>query len=222
MRVFALIQCIATVAAMTSPSRILGGTVTSIEQYPSMVVILFVFEWNHVAHICGGSLLNNRSVLTAAHCVFDASVSKYRIRVGSTWSNSGGVVHNINGIFLYDTLDYPPMIIHDIGVIRSATNIEYSDYTRPAPIAGTTYVVPDNDYIWAAGWGGPDPEDESELGQLRHVKFEKVNLDVCKKLFQAANYVLPADYMICVGWPTGDRSQYSGESGSPIFHNGVV
>ncbi|KAH9644607.1 hypothetical protein HF086_009182 [Spodoptera exigua] len=60
------------------------------------------------------------------------------------------------------------------------------------------------------------------MGQLRHVKLMKVNIEVCKRLYDEANYVLPTDYMICLGWPTGDRSQYYGDSGSPIFHNGVV
>ncbi|KAH9644606.1 hypothetical protein HF086_009181 [Spodoptera exigua] len=185
----------------TRSSRIVGGDVTTIDQYPSMVAGLRVYDWSIYGQ-CEGS------------------VSMYRIRLGSSWALSGGIVHRINGIINHP-LYYPATADHDICILRSASNINYNELSRPAPIAGTTYVVPDNDYLWAAGWGAQFYGDPSEPEQLRHVKVMKIGLETCQKQYAVDNMVI-TDKMLCSGWPTGGRDQCQGDSGSPIFHHGVV
>ncbi|CAH0695427.1 unnamed protein product [Spodoptera exigua] len=145
----------------------------------------------------------------------------YQIRLGSTWALSGGVVYRINGIINHP-LYIPGTRYHDIGILRSASNINFNECIRPAPIAGTKYVVPDNDYLWAAGWGAQYYGDTAEPEELRHVKVMKINLETCKKQFAVSNKYTITDEMLCSGWPTGGRDQCQGDSGSPIFHHGVV
>jgi secreted trypsin-like serine protease len=52
-------------------SRIIGGNEASLGQFPHMVSIRLV-ERNQ--HFCGGAVLNDRWILSAAHC--NLSVSK--------------------------------------------------------------------------------------------------------------------------------------------------
>jgi secreted trypsin-like serine protease len=58
----------------------LGGRPVEHGEYPWMVRIYLNRE-----HLCGGTLLGSRTVITAAHCVVDEPIkARYRVAVGST------------------------------------------------------------------------------------------------------------------------------------------
>ncbi|KAG6460008.1 trypsin, alkaline C-like [Manduca sexta] len=210
----------AVTAVPANPQRIVGGSITTIEQYPNIVALLF--SWNGISFFqeCGGTILNSRHVLTAAHCPYYETVNTCRVRSGSTFANSGGVVHNLNSFLIHPnynsrTRDY------DIAIMRTATTIAFNNAAQPAKIAGPNYIVGDNQVVWAAGWGaiwyeGPGSE------QLRHVQVWTVNQATCRSRFAAIDRII-TDNMLCSGWlDVGGRDQCYGDSGSPLFHNGVV
>ncbi|XP_075982472.1 trypsin, alkaline C-like [Anticarsia gemmatalis] len=214
MRVFILLAVFyAAVAAVPFKApRIVGGDVTTIENYPSMVVILGSFDSVNFSQFCGGTIINQRSVLTAAHC-FDVPAT-IRARVGSTYANSGGILYNIQRIFIHP--EY--RVDHDIAVMRVAGHFVYSNVVHRASIAGPNYPLGDNEEVWAAGWGniadmGPRFEE------LRHVQVWTINQDVCRQRY--SNDI--GDNYLCTGWlDVGGRDQCQGDSGGPVFHHGVV
>ncbi|XP_022821646.1 trypsin, alkaline C-like [Spodoptera litura] len=215
--------CVATVVAVPklTHQRIVGGDVTTIDQYPSIVALLFVYEWVIYAQECAGAILNSRSVLTAAHCTYFDAVSKWRVRAGSTTANAGGSIHRVSGNIIHPLNGVEPTMDHDIAVLRVATPFEFNEFIQPARIAGPNYRVPDYDYLWAAGWGTTYYGATSGSAQLRHVQVLKINLDRCKQQYDVVHMVI-TDYMLCSGWLTGGRDQCQGDSGGPIYHNGVV
>ncbi|KAJ8736114.1 hypothetical protein PYW08_006770 [Mythimna loreyi] len=224
MRLLALLAlCFAAVAAVPSnPQRIVGGSVTTIDRYPAMAALLF--SWSGAAgsvftQMCGGTILNNRAVLTAAHCVSGESTNRWRIRVGSSWPNSGGVVHYVNQIishpqFSMNTKD------HDVAVLRAVGTFSFNNNVRAASIAGSNYHLADNQALWAAGYGttsyGGPPST-----QLRHVELRVINQATCRNNYATQGIVI-SDNMLCSGWPNGGRDMCTYDSGGPVFHNGVV
>ncbi|XP_075982477.1 trypsin CFT-1-like [Anticarsia gemmatalis] len=208
------ILCYAAVSAGPPATRIVGGSVTTINNYPSIVALLESVGGNF-RHSCGGSIMNQRSILTAAHCFLRLDPSLYRIRVGSTMSNSGGIVYNINSL-----LRHPNYVSlnSDIALMRTANTIVYSNVVQPARIAGPNYFLGDNEEVWAAGWGatsfmGPWSE------QLRHVQIWTVNQEVCRQRLGSGI----SDDFLCAGWlDVGGRDQCQGDSGGPVYHRGVV
>lgn len=48
-------------------NRVVGGTVAEIDDFPWMALLMYR-KGNKVEPACGGSLINNRYVVTAAHC----------------------------------------------------------------------------------------------------------------------------------------------------------
>ncbi|KOB66887.1 Trypsin, partial [Operophtera brumata] len=193
-----LALCLAAVAAVPSnPQRIVGGSVTTINQYPTIASLLY--SWNLSAYwqACGGTIINNRSILTAAHCTIGDAANRWRVRVGSTWANSGGVVHNLASIInhpSYNSRTYD----NDVAVLRTATNINYvNNAVQPGSIAGANYNLGDNQVVWAAGWG-------------------------TTSRYASAGSTITAN-MLCSGWlDVGGRDQCQGDSGGPLYHNGVV
>lgn len=74
------------------------------------------------------------------------------MRLGSSWANSGGVVHNIALLTMHPnysvwTLD------NDVMIMRSATNFVYTNVLRQGTIASANYILGDNQPVWITGWG---------------------------------------------------------------------
>ncbi|CAH0403523.1 unnamed protein product [Chilo suppressalis] len=78
-----------TDATTENSVRIIGGNPTTIERYPYAVQVN-----QHNQLICGGTLVSQRCVLSAAHCFVSRdiprpTVRQYSARVGSAALNSG-------------------------------------------------------------------------------------------------------------------------------------
>ena len=79
-----------TNADRIGPSAIVGG-----EGAPSPIpwqVSLQIYDW----HFCGATILNNITLLSAGHCLYQQSVDGLSIRAGSTEKSSGGQVKQQN------------------------------------------------------------------------------------------------------------------------------
>nr|P35046.1 RecName: Full=Trypsin, alkaline B; Flags: Precursor [Manduca sexta]AAA29340.1 trypsin [Manduca sexta] len=210
----------AVAAVPANPQRIVGGSTTTIQQYPTIVALLFSRNGNTFFQACGGIILNNRNILTAAHCPHGDAVNRWRVRSGSTFANSGGAVHNLNRVRIHPNYN-SRTLDNDIAIMRTSSNIAFNNAAQPARIAGANYNVGDNQVVWAAGWGdirsgGPPSE------QLRHVQVWTVNQATCRSRYASIGRSV-TDNMLCSGWlDVGGRDQCQGDSGGPLYHNGVV
>ncbi|XP_026756774.2 trypsin CFT-1-like [Galleria mellonella] len=212
---------IAAVAAVPkNPQRIIGGALTNINNYPEIAALLF--SWNGAAYsqACGGSILNKRSILSAAHCFVGDPANRWRVRVGSTNANSGGVVHNVNAIITHGSYNSGTND-NDVSILRLSSNLAYTDVIQPASIAGSSYNLADNQVVYAAGWGATSVGG-SGSEQLRHVQIWTVNHETCRNRYAEIGHTL-TDNMLCSGWlDVGGRDQCQGDSGGPLYHNKVV
>ncbi|XP_022826809.1 chymotrypsin-1-like [Spodoptera litura] len=133
-------------------ARIVGGTESAVGGHPHMVALLvgaIVTEY-----YCGASLVTQRTVLTAAHCIQniynnDAFLSSARISVGSNRFDSGTEYPMVNSVI---HPDYDRDIIkNDIGIIITGSDVAYNDLVQPVSLsysfvgAGVPAIV--------AGWG---------------------------------------------------------------------
>lgn len=74
------------------------------------------------------------------------------MRVGSSSSSSGGVVHDLSRTIVHPfyntrTLD------NDIGLLHVTTPFDVNSNVKPGTIAGANFYLPDNRLIEAIGWG---------------------------------------------------------------------
>ncbi|XP_075976027.1 trypsin, alkaline B-like [Anticarsia gemmatalis] len=212
-----LILCVAAVSATSDSIRIAGGTFTTIDNYPSMVSISNARNLVTWEQVCGGSILNNRAILTAAHCTGSFALESQRVRVGSSFAQSGGTVYGVGRVIIHELYGTSRME-HDIAILHLNGFITYSNVVQRGRFAGATYNVPANDPVWAAGWGIFRP-DRATSEQLRHTQLYRLDHEECKNRHSLG---LVTDDMICLLPREAGFGQCSADSGSPSFHNGVT
>ncbi|XP_075975780.1 trypsin CFT-1-like [Anticarsia gemmatalis] len=214
-----LVLCVAAASADEFGNRIIGGSVTSIRNYPQMAGLMYAANQVNFRQGCGGAIVNQRSILTAAHC-FDGvrnNIGRWRSRVGSDFAHSGGSVFNSAQIIIHPSYNAANLDA-DVAILRVSGTISYGTNVQPASIAGSNYNLGDNQVVWATGWGTTELGSPSE--QLRHVQIWTVNQAVCRQRYGASRIT---DNMLCSGWlDVGGRDQCQGDSGGPLYHNGVV
>ncbi|XP_075974377.1 trypsin, alkaline C-like isoform X2 [Anticarsia gemmatalis] len=233
---YALLVAVAATAADAGSLRIAGGEETNVETYPYMAVLLSAEDFVTFKQQCGGSILNNRAILTAAHCFFFYSyvtidqdglpnwsrsvrnsdmVQRNRVRLGSSYANSGGTVFNLANVIIHP--DYTPLIQHDLAIVHTSTFFSFSNVIQPGFFAGSNYILPDDTPVTAIGFGmiGPD-EPRSEV--LRRVQMWTYNRELCG--IRYPNTI--TEHMICISGRVNGTGQCRGDSGSPILHENVI
>ncbi|RWS20361.1 Chymotrypsin-C precursor-like protein, partial [Leptotrombidium deliense] len=65
----------------TIKARIIGGTEVSNNKYPWMVAVLKKSQSNDWR--CGGSLISENAIITAAHCVYDTKAEDIEVLIGT-------------------------------------------------------------------------------------------------------------------------------------------
>uniref|UniRef100_T1H4I5 Peptidase S1 domain-containing protein n=1 Tax=Megaselia scalaris TaxID=36166 RepID=T1H4I5_MEGSC len=74
--------------------KIVGGYKINIEDAPHQVSLQQGY-----GHICGGSIISSKWILTAAHCTNGGTASRFKVRVGSSESAKGGELIQVAGLF---------------------------------------------------------------------------------------------------------------------------
>ncbi|KAF2883417.1 hypothetical protein ILUMI_22751 [Ignelater luminosus] len=212
-------------------NRIYGGEETIIGEFPWMT--LLELRFNNKRHfICGGSLINNRYVLTAAHCV-KHKVSSVRLgehNLASEEDCYGGEDSGLQycsdppiDIEIEETIvheDYNPKkvgSIGDIALLRLKQEVNYTDFIKPIclPISPELQNKNYTGLIGiVSGWGATENKSESDV-KLK-VEAPITSNERCAKLFRVLGKTIE-DSHICAG---GVRRENfcNGDSGGPLMY----
>lgn len=88
-------------------TSIVGGYPVNITQVPWQISV-----HHRKRHICGGSIISDQWILTAAHCVDDV-VSEHRVRVGSPDKLTGGTLHYVDQVLTHEKYTVHTITISD-------------------------------------------------------------------------------------------------------------
>ncbi|CAH2102634.1 unnamed protein product [Euphydryas editha] len=207
--------CLTAAASGKPPQqRIIGGSSTSISNYPFAVAVL-----NNNRLTCGGVIVNNRSVLTVAHCIRGSSASAWRLRVGSSSANSGGTVYNVNRLIIHP--NYQVFYTNNVGILRTSSSIGFGNNVQAGRFAGASYTVSDNQAVWTYGWGATSPTG-SMSNQLRHVQIRTVNQQTCRANYNIISMSVTANEICAGNLAQGGQDPCNGDFGGALLHSGNV
>lgn len=110
-------------------ARIVGGQeVTNAQQLPWQAMVLFQGSF-----VCGGIILDDHWVLTAAHCVTNRTASQISVRVGThLTSGVGGRIYRVEDVEIPDGFQG---FQNDVALLDIHDPIQLGPTVRAIPIA---------------------------------------------------------------------------------------
>lgn len=191
--------------------RIVGGEAVSIGLFPWQISLQ-----RRGSHSCGGSIYSAQIIITAAHCLQSVSASALRVRAGSSYWNSGGVLINVAAVRAHEGFNVDTMA-KDIAVIRLQSalplggNIRTIPLAHSAPESGSPAVI--------SGWGTTSASEVLPPRQLRAVEVAILSNAACaSSTYGYGSEIKPT--MIC-SYSIG-RDACQGDSGGPLVSGGVL
>ncbi|XP_037082340.1 chymotrypsin-2-like [Pollicipes pollicipes] len=190
-------------------SRVVGGTETGVNEYPWQAGLA---PPGGTRTFCGGSVINNRYVLTAAHCTEEKTASQIQVLLGD---HRIGVPDGESRYSVVQILDHPQYVNVTIGfdfsLLRLDRNIVFDSRVAPVclPQAGQTYAGVS---AVATGFGrtGVNMPQANTLLEVELSVWTQAN---CKRVW---NQHLK-DSMICAGGvSSGGKGVCEGDSGGPL------
>ncbi|KAM9837660.1 transmembrane protease serine 9-like isoform 2-T2 [Aulostomus maculatus] len=189
--------------------RILGGDPSGPGWWPWQVSIHFL----NYGHICGGTLISNQWVLTAAHCMITVSPDSFLLyfgKVNQTGPNPYEVNRTVSQIIVHP--DYnDTTFVNDIALMELSSPVSFTDYIGPICLADHSSHVHTSTLCWSTGWGVTgvfEPGSET----LQEVEIPVIGNQQCSCSYSPNINI--TDSMICAGRES--QGVCWGDSGGPL------
>ncbi|XP_060647028.1 serine protease grass-like [Drosophila nasuta] len=202
-----------------------NGDITRKEEFPWMA--LLKYETSGRPFLCGGSLITDRFILTAAHCI-TASANIIAVRMGE---HNLGIENNCltdtdclpsyEEFGVEDIRRHPKYERHtnsyDIALIKLNRSVTFRPNIRPIclPIESKSQNIDDDESFYIAGWGKTEKSMHSPI--LLKAFVTRQHLNVCRKYYKSAT--LTENHICAMGYKKQETCQ--GDSGGPLFTQNV-
>ncbi|XP_055903826.1 chymotrypsin-2-like [Eupeodes corollae] len=202
-----------TVFCFPLESRVVNGT----DAYPGEYPFIVSLRSSSGSHSCGASIISNKWILTAAHCVQGKRPSSISIQYGVTViSSSGPNVATVKKIIVHE--NYSPInnYADDIALLQLEGRLSINDKTiGQLKLPKQGFEVPADDMGTLIGWGLEKTGGVIQKN-LQQVQLKIYSDEECNKRHEGMTTV----HQICGGVDEGGKGQCSGDSGGPLIYDG--
>ncbi|XP_069120480.1 chymotrypsin B-like [Argopecten irradians] len=192
------------------PPNIVGGTDAEDDAWPWQVTLTYKNKF-----MCGGTILNEKTILTAAHCTYRAKKKALKVIVGNydrrknEKKTRGEKKMKVASIIQHP--GYDGDVLHDISIIKLKGKIKYGDYIQPIPGLAEDNMDLMNSVCFVTGWGATKgPSSSARI--LQELQTPVITNAACQAGI-ILNYPVTDD-MICTD--SEPKGSCYGDSGGPL------
>lgn len=210
--------------------RIIGGADASIEDYPWQVALISNVNDLYDSQSCGGSLVDEQWVLTAAHCVTEEdgngnpvlAATPTHVVVGITNLSDGSQAQIIpvDSITFHPSYE-PASFNNDLALIKLANPVDMTSCGARCAIIPLISAANEDDLMdvgtaaFISGWGNQSNTGASNFP----VQLQAAQVSIMDCVGSGSGYSVSdiTNNMICAGIPsTFTKDTCQGDSGGPI------
>ncbi|XP_026574767.1 chymotrypsin-like protease CTRL-1 [Pseudonaja textilis] len=186
--------------------RIINGMDANRGSWPWQVSL----QTNSRFHICGGSLINENWVVTAAHCNVKPGVHFAFVGLHNRLDNAAPVQWRsiIKVITRPDWDSYN--LNNDVALLKLSSPVQLNAYISPVRLASPTEVLPQGSKCVTTGWGRNNLNSQQSAVILQQVVLPLVPVDVCQQKLPKPI----TSSMLCAGG--AGATSCHGDSGGPL------
>lgn len=195
---------------VSTNTRIVGGSNADPKAWPWMVAL---FSKSNKKFFCGGALINDRYVLTAAHCTFGVRNNEVIARMGEYDFKDDGQSHEEYAVVEMKRHGHynRRTLANDIALLKLESAVKFNEFVKSIclPEEETDYV---DENAVLAGWGNV------KGGGATSNVLQQANLPVISNEECSKGHALPIpEFLICTGSKAGDKGACNGDSGGPLM-----
>ncbi|KFQ23705.1 Granzyme A, partial [Merops nubicus] len=194
---------------------IIGGTEVAPHSRPFMALI-----YGAKGAVCGGALIKENWVLTAAHCNVEGGKVILGVHSQKAKEKEKQVLQIAKQI-RYPCY-YSSSKENDIMLLQLQRRAKRTKAVQPIPLPTSDDDPKPGTVCTVAGWGQTRNYPRKVSDTLREVNVTVISRQVCNDNNHYKNNPVITENMICAGAKNGGKDTCSGDSGGPLRCNNVV
>merc|ERR1711942_358358 len=172
---------------------IIGGHPAEPHEFPWQIS-LQVMRGGDWGHNCGGSIVDETTVVTAAHCCYGQSVSGMQIVAGahflSTDEDNTKQTTALTDIIIHEEYDHTSFGINDICLLKVATPFVFDDAVAPCTLPEQDEAPEDGVDCENSGWGNINQDRPvNNPDELQVVVTPAISQAECKEKWEGSGEI---------------------------------
>ncbi|XP_066950399.1 trypsin-1-like [Macrobrachium rosenbergii] len=200
--------------------KVVGGENAAYGDHPWQVEFeIYKHSLKDFEHHCGGAVISDKHVLTAAHCVSGINKGDLRVKAGDynlRLKDQDEQMFAVDSWRVHPNFRTSGIFSDDVAVVKISpqrgSGFQMSRFVSPVCLPSKSVSYTDRYKCQVTGWGLTDPSnDSSKANILQSAEVPLLSDQLCKELYD--NF---SPGMMCAGYVAGKIDACNGDSGGPL------